>query len=148
MQIFAYLCRIPHLIPHYNTITYIGNGAFCNCSKLVAITFPCGIKSIGKDVIQGCTSLSTLYLTYNTDTYGVSKEVCDNDYRIVIKPMMDEGEVENRSLVIHYYILDIDTVSKMEYILHVMSRELDEYVDQWVGPHSLLATSYLFNDIS
>lgn len=46
-----------------NTVNYIEEGAFKNCTKLTNITIPTNVTQIGANVFSGCTSLITVTLT-------------------------------------------------------------------------------------
>ena len=43
--------------------------------------------------------------------------------------------------------MDVDSVSKMEDMLWLMSFDMDEYIDDWKSHPSLLVTSYLFDEL-
>ena len=62
-------------------------------------------------------------------------------------PSMIECEGVNKD-TLTYYILDIDIVSKMDYMLWLMTIEMNEFIDDWKGPHSLLVTSCLFDNMT
>ena len=43
-------------------VTYIGQGAFMNCTKLESVTFPSTLQHLDKDSFSGCTSLPYVIL--------------------------------------------------------------------------------------
>ena len=53
-----------------NSITCIGNYAFCNCSNLTNITIPNSVTTIGDYVFAGCTSLKSIIIPNNVTTIG------------------------------------------------------------------------------
>lgn len=58
------------VIPSYNSsmpVTGIADYAFVNCTELKSITIPAGVKSIGREIFTGCTSLERIKVDgYNT----------------------------------------------------------------------------------
>lgn len=71
-----------------NSVTFIGNYAFANCSSLSSITIPSNVRTLGNDAFQGCSGLTQIIckakvspsITYsiNNDTFfeGVDKATC------------------------------------------------------------------------
>ncbi len=43
-----------------DTVTSIGNYAFCNCTALTSVTIGSGVTSIGESAFEGCSSLVTI----------------------------------------------------------------------------------------
>ena len=46
-----------------NSVTYIGNYAFYNCSSLTSVTIPNSVKSIGTKAFYGCSSLTSVHIS-------------------------------------------------------------------------------------
>ena len=55
-----------------NTVTSIGNYAFCRCSSLTSITIPEGVTSIGKSAFAACSSLTTITIPEGVTSIGES----------------------------------------------------------------------------
>ena len=53
-----------------NTVTYIGNNAFLNCSDLKSITIPSSVLKIGYTAFSGCTKLRKIISMPNTVPEG------------------------------------------------------------------------------
>ena len=51
-----------------DSITSIGNSAFCNCRSFASIEIPCTIRDIGSYAFSGCVSLSNIKIP-NSGTY-------------------------------------------------------------------------------
>ena len=49
-----------------NSVTYIGEKAFYDCSGLTAITIPCSVTEIGEEALANCPSLKTVTITANS----------------------------------------------------------------------------------
>ena len=45
-----------------NSVTSIGEGAFCDCSLLTNITIPNSVTSIGESAFEECSSLTKAYV--------------------------------------------------------------------------------------
>ena len=52
-----------------NSVTSIGNYAFCGCSGLTSITIPDSVTSIGGVAFDGCTGLKDVYYTGSKDEW-------------------------------------------------------------------------------
>ena len=46
----------------YFFLSAIGDKAFYNCTNLTSVSIPSGVKTIGKDVFEGCTALTRLVI--------------------------------------------------------------------------------------
>ena len=56
-----------------NSVTSIGEWAFCGCSGLTSVTIPNSVTSIGEDAFQACSSIADIYC------YATTPPVCDDD---------------------------------------------------------------------
>lgn len=53
-----------------NTVTTIGDEAFCECSGLTNINIPCSVTTIGAGAFYGCTSLVTIDIPFSVTNIG------------------------------------------------------------------------------
>ena len=152
-----------------NSVTSIGGHAFYACESLKTIRIPDGVDTIRDGVFGLCSSLlhiilhqnvnyiaiqafhsrlttiklSTVILRQHSDVFGVGNKQL-NSASLRIKIMMEQCigiDKEN----IKYEVMDLDIVSKLEYMLWLMAVEMSQYIDDWEGPHSLLMTGYLLD---
>ena len=135
------------------TVTSMGSLAFIDCLNLSTVVLPlCNTMRFYIEryqVFSRCLSLSNVILTYHSgDLYGVLK---DHGYIEVvwIKAVIDHTyeAIDHNTINSNVTVVDMDVVSKMEYILWLMDIGMNEYIDDWKGPHSLLVTSYLLSDV-
>ena len=55
-----------------NSVTSIGNSAFCGCSALTGVTIPDSVTSIGDGAFEGCSSLNSVTIPYSVTSIGNS----------------------------------------------------------------------------
>ena len=68
---------------------------------------------------------------------------CENNVEIArVKSIIESCDGVNNDKI-SYELMDLNRVAKVEYMLWFMDFEMNEYIDDWRGPHSLLVTSYL-----
>ena len=155
------------------TVTTIGNSTFAGCRKLPSITIPSkGVTAIGLNAFQGCAELvslaicsgvdvkdhtkffgqgafadcqrlSNISLNYYSDVFGLTREECNKVCANIFSTIRQQMTVAKNT--IEYTIHDVGTMSRIEYMLWLMAIDIDEYVDDWKGPHSRLVTSYIFD---
>ena len=53
-----------------NTVTNIGNYAFCRCDSLASITIPEGVTNIGTSAFAGCSSLTSITIPNSVTSIG------------------------------------------------------------------------------
>ena len=53
-----------------NSVTSIGEGAFCYCTGLTSITIPNSVTSIGNDAFEGCTGLTSVTIPNSVTSIG------------------------------------------------------------------------------
>jgi len=54
----------------YDSITSIGNYAFCNCNSLTSVTIGNGVTSIGENAFSGCSALESITVVMNNTAYS------------------------------------------------------------------------------
>ena len=59
-----------------NSVTSIGDEAFCNCSSLTSITIPNSVISIGRSAFYNCSSLTSITLPSSVKSIGWSAFSC------------------------------------------------------------------------
>ena len=86
--------------------------------------------------------LESVTLMDNSDIYGG-----DHNYLECrrVKSIIESCKGVKKDKI-RYEVVDTKVI-EMEYILWLMAMEMNEYIDDWKGPHSLLVTSYLFSII-
>lgn len=55
-----------------NSVTSIGNCAFCGCSRLTSVTIPSSVTSIGDYAFSGCSRLTTVNIPNSVTSIGYS----------------------------------------------------------------------------
>ena len=118
---------------------------FKKCKKLLAVTVGLGCNLSSSKIFADCGSLSSLSFIYRNPEpiYGYTARnwnVQCNRIRFLISEALGENHQDK----ITYALLDLDTIPNMEYMLWLMCMDMNEYIDDWYGPHSVLVTSYLF----
>ena len=53
-----------------NSVTSIGDGAFCDCSSLTSVTIPNSVTSIGNWAFEGCSSLTSITIPNSVISIG------------------------------------------------------------------------------
>ena len=53
-----------------NSVTWIGESAFENCSSLISVTIPDSVTSIGKGAFSGCSSLTSVTIPDSVTSIG------------------------------------------------------------------------------
>ena len=81
-----------------DTVTYIENGAFEDCSELVSVTIPEGVTEIGNHAFAGCNKLISIIIPSSVATIG--------------EGAFDIGDIGNDSNIINYRLLESIKVSK------------------------------------
>ena len=61
--------KIPAKSPLGDEVIEISDGAFKNCSKIVTVTVPATVNSIGDSVFLGCSSLMAIYVSSSNSDY-------------------------------------------------------------------------------
>lgn len=56
------------LIP--NSVTSIGNYAFCSCTGITSVTFPNSVTSIGQSAFSGCSGLTSINIPNSVNSIG------------------------------------------------------------------------------
>ena len=127
------------------SVTSIGVNAFSKCRILSSIVIPLKFRAEMKlsSIFHSSISLARGTLLNNSEIYGVMLNDLYKLEYVDIKSPIDrcEGITEK---YLKYEIVDMNTRNKMEYALWLMAIDMNDYIDDWKGPHSLLVTSYLF----
>lgn len=53
-------------------VTSIGDYAFCNCSNLTSVTIPGSVANIGEEAFRGCSGLTSIEILGNVTNFGSS----------------------------------------------------------------------------
>ncbi len=69
--------NIPPISPNGNSVTSIGDYAFCYCTSLTSVTIPDSVTSIGDYAFSGCSKLVEVY---NLSSLEITKGSWDNGY--------------------------------------------------------------------
>ena len=98
---------------------------------------------------RGDVSLELVTLMTHSDIYGCVNDYNNNVEVARVKSIVEACDEAEYAAInkdkIRYEILDLNTTAKMEYMLWLMDIDMNEFIDDWKGPHSLLVTSYIFN---
>ena len=61
--------EIPTYSPSGDKVVKLGEGAFANCKKVVSISIPASVRTIGIGVFRGCTSLAEITVSGDNPIY-------------------------------------------------------------------------------
>ncbi len=74
--LIQYPCSVGGSYTIPNSVTSIGDSAFCSCSRLTSVTIPDGITSIGDNVFSGCSRLTSVTIPNSVTSIGDSAFLC------------------------------------------------------------------------
>ena len=117
----TYMSSVLKRVKIPDTVTYIENGAFEDCSELVSVKLSSSLTSIGENTFYGCSKLASITIPEGVTEIGNQAFAgCNKLISITIPSSVatigerafDIGDIGNDSNIINYRLLESIKVSK------------------------------------